>query len=119
MSATLIFLMTGGLFVLGALSLLWHLRWVRRLPAFSELVERTRTNPNSDVRCSIVVAARDEQTRVEETIRRLPGTRGDALRSIEILPGVARTSIGQGTPILRGASWNVPNRRSQIRNTSP
>jgi TonB family protein len=42
----------------------------------------------------------------QETIRRLPGTRGDALRSIEILPGVARTSIGQGTPILRGASWN-------------
>jgi TonB family protein len=42
----------------------------------------------------------------QETIKHLPGTRGDALRSIEILPGVARTAINQGTPILRGASWN-------------
>jgi TonB family protein len=42
----------------------------------------------------------------QETIQRLAGTRGDALRSIEILPGVARTSPAQGTPILRGAAWN-------------
>ncbi len=37
------------------------------------------------------------------TIRRVPGTRGDALRAIELMPGVARTSLGQGDPILRGA----------------
>lgn len=41
-----------------------------------------------------------------ETIRRIPGTRGDPLRAIEILPGVARTSLNNGTPILRGAAWN-------------
>jgi TonB family protein len=39
----------------------------------------------------------------EEELTRIPGTRGDALRAIEVLPGVARTSLGDGTPILRGA----------------
>ncbi len=36
-------------------------------------------------------------------LTKIPGTRGDALRAIEVLPGVARTSVGDGTPILRGA----------------
>jgi TonB family protein len=39
----------------------------------------------------------------EEELTRIPGTRGDALRAIEVLPGVARTGLGDGTPILRGA----------------
>jgi hypothetical protein len=38
------------------------------------------------------------------TITRVPGTRGDALRAIELMPGVARTGLGQGDPILRGAA---------------
>lgn len=39
-----------------------------------------------------------------QVVQQMPGTRGDALRAIEIMPGVARTSIGQGDPILRGAA---------------
>jgi len=39
-----------------------------------------------------------------QVVQNMPGTRGDALRAIEIMPGVARTSIGQGDPILRGAA---------------
>jgi hypothetical protein len=39
-----------------------------------------------------------------QVVQSMPGTRGDALRAIEIMPGVARTSIGQGDPILRGAA---------------
>jgi hypothetical protein len=39
-----------------------------------------------------------------QVVQRLPGTRGDALRAIEIMPGVARTSLGEGDPILRGAA---------------
>lgn len=39
-----------------------------------------------------------------EIVQHMPGTRGDALRAIEIMPGVARTSMGQGDPILRGAA---------------
>jgi TonB family protein len=38
-----------------------------------------------------------------EELTKIPGTRGDALRAIESLPGVARTGLGDGTPILRGA----------------
>jgi hypothetical protein len=39
-----------------------------------------------------------------DTIRRLPGARGDALRGIEVLPGVARTTLDSADPILRGAA---------------
>ena len=39
-----------------------------------------------------------------QVVQNMPGTRGDALRAIEIMPGVARTSLGQGDPILRGAA---------------
>lgn len=38
-----------------------------------------------------------------EVLAEMPGTRGDALRAIEVLPGVGRTSLGNGDPILRGA----------------
>jgi TonB family protein len=39
----------------------------------------------------------------EAELTKIPGTRGDALRAIEVLPGVARTGLGDGTPVLRGA----------------
>ncbi len=41
-----------------------------------------------------------------EELTRIPGTRGDALRAIEVLPGVARTGFGEqdGPPALRGSS---------------
>jgi len=38
-----------------------------------------------------------------EVLSEMPGTRGDALRSIEVMPGVGRTSLNNGDPILRGA----------------
>jgi TonB family protein len=41
-----------------------------------------------------------------ETLERVPGTGGDTLRGVELMPGVARTSQGFGDPILRGASFN-------------
>jgi hypothetical protein len=40
----------------------------------------------------------------KEELTVMAGTRGDALRAIEVLPGVGRTTIQDGTPILRGAS---------------
>jgi len=42
----------------------------------------------------------------ETALRKMPGTRGDALRAIEVLPGIARTTLGQGNPIIRGANFN-------------
>lgn len=38
-----------------------------------------------------------------EILAEMPGTRGDALRAIEVLPGVGRTTLNNGDPILRGA----------------
>ena len=42
----------------------------------------------------------------QQDLTKIPGTSGDALRAIEVMPGVARTSIASGDPILRGAAWN-------------
>jgi len=38
-----------------------------------------------------------------EELHEMPGTRGDAVRAIEVLPGVGRTSLSNGDPIIRGA----------------
>ena len=53
-----------------------------------------------------VEAPQTEPTRRDldaATIRRVAGTRGDVLKSVEILPGVARPADG-GDPVLRGAA---------------
>jgi TonB family protein len=42
----------------------------------------------------------------QERLTRIPGTRGDALRSIEVMPGVARPGSVFANPLLRGAAWN-------------
>jgi TonB family protein len=39
----------------------------------------------------------------KQELTRIPGTRGDAIRAIEVLPGVARS---QGDPLIRGSAWN-------------
>jgi hypothetical protein len=39
-----------------------------------------------------------------ERLREIPGTRGDPLRAIEVMPGVGRTGLGDGAPRLRGAA---------------
>ncbi len=39
-----------------------------------------------------------------EQLTTIPGTRGDALRAVEILPGVARPAFGSGALIVRGAA---------------
>ncbi|HKP56840.1 MAG TPA: TonB family protein [Polyangiales bacterium] len=40
----------------------------------------------------------------KEELTRIPGTRGDALRTVEILPGVARPPLGAGQLIIRGSA---------------
>ncbi|MDH5492284.1 MAG: TonB family protein, partial [Myxococcales bacterium] len=39
-----------------------------------------------------------------EQLTTIPGTRGDALRTVEILPGVARPAFGFGALLVRGSS---------------
>ncbi len=41
-----------------------------------------------------------------EELTRIPGTRGDALRAVELLPGVARPPFGSGVIIVRGSAPN-------------
>jgi len=71
MWATLIFCGTTALFLSMTLAALWHLRWVRRLPALEALTTatgRALSSPSERVRCSVVIAARDEETRIEGTV---------------------------------------------------
>jgi len=78
MWVTLIFLGTAALFLAMTLSALWHLRWLRRLPSLESpaLNQPSSLLPINPVRCSVVIAARDEEARIEQTIRRLLDQRG-------------------------------------------
>ena len=69
---TLIFCGTTALILFTTLAALWHLRWVRRLPALEALTTATGPSP---IRCSVVMAARDEERRIEGTVRRLMAQR--------------------------------------------
>src|ERR1043166_6070784 len=81
MLMTLLFIGTAGLFLAWMLSALWHLRWMRRLRAFESLP----TGPlEGRIQCSIVVAARAEEARIEQTIGRLLAQRGVELELIVV-----------------------------------
>ncbi len=44
------------------------------------------------------------RTLTSEVLTRIPGTRGDALRAVELLPGVGRPAFGGGVLLVRGAA---------------
>jgi len=44
------------------------------------------------------------RTITREELTRIPGTRGDALRAVELLPGVGRPPFGSGQLIVRGSA---------------
>jgi len=75
----LIFGGTATVFLAMAAVTLWHLRWVRRLPALEKLPEA-----GGKIRCSVVIAARDEEARIEQTVRRLLAQRGVELEIIVV-----------------------------------
>ena len=60
----IMFIGTAALFFFGTLACLWHLRWIRRLPAPYEIAIAEGASSRSTIRCSIVVAARNEEMRV-------------------------------------------------------
>jgi glycosyltransferase involved in cell wall biosynthesis len=69
---TLLFLGTAALFLAMTSSTLFHSQWARRLPALSELGTTDCGGTNDDrVQCSVIVAARDEELRIEDTVRHL------------------------------------------------
>lgn len=79
MWSTFIFLGTAAVFLGMAAVTLWNVRWVRRLPALGVL-PRGRI----PIRCSVVIAARDEEARIEKALRRLLGQRGVELQLIVV-----------------------------------
>src|SRR5262245_15450423 len=79
MWATLIFCGVGAMFLGMTLASLWHLRWVRRLPPLHTFTPAEGSSPLSPiglVRCSVIIAARDEEARIEGTVRHLLAQRG-------------------------------------------
>jgi cellulose synthase/poly-beta-1,6-N-acetylglucosamine synthase-like glycosyltransferase len=87
MLATFIFGGTAGLFFVWTISALWHLRWVRRLPGLKALAAANSpasASPGKFIRCSVVIAARDEEARIEQTVCRLLAQRGVELELIVV-----------------------------------
>ena len=78
MWTTLIFGGTAALFLAMTVAALWHLRWARRLPALETFTAAPRPASSAErhVRCSVVMAARDEEARIEGTVRHLLAQRG-------------------------------------------
>jgi glycosyltransferase involved in cell wall biosynthesis len=69
----------AALFLAMTIGVLLNLRWVRRLPALETLKEIV-----TPVRCSVVIAARDEEARIGQTIHHLLTQRGVELEVIVV-----------------------------------
>jgi glycosyltransferase involved in cell wall biosynthesis len=78
MWTTIVFGVTAVLFVSMAVAALVHQRWARRLPPLVALPATHRLDllTTGQVRCSVIVAARDEEARLEETVRHLLAQEG-------------------------------------------
>jgi hypothetical protein len=79
---TLLFGGTAAIFLAMTVASLFHLRWVRRLPSLGELTPAHENG--SGVLCSVILAARDEETRIETTVRRLLAQEGVRLEVIVV-----------------------------------
>jgi cellulose synthase/poly-beta-1,6-N-acetylglucosamine synthase-like glycosyltransferase len=100
MLSTLFFGSTALLFLAMSLKTFVHLRWVRRLPSLQALVSGggLKALEQEPVRCSVVIAARDEQLRVEQTVRHLLAQVGVEL---EIIVVDDRSKDGTGDILSR------------------
>ncbi|MBC8002827.1 MAG: glycosyltransferase family 2 protein [Opitutaceae bacterium] len=101
MLLTLIYCFVAIVFVAMTVSSLFHLRWVRRLPQLSSQSD-AKTSPDAGmVRCSIVLAARNEEGRIEDTVRRLLNQRGV---EVEVIVVDDRSTDGTGEILSRLAA---------------
>jgi hypothetical protein len=78
--------------------------------AFAQSPEAEEEEPEYEGVAEVEAPARGTTKRAlkSEELTTVPGTRGDALRAIEVMPGVGRTQFGSnpGPPLLRGATSN-------------
>jgi len=80
----IIFCGVAGLFVFLSLRAWFHQRWVHRLPSREALNAPTRSDDVARVSCSVVIAARDEESRIEQTVIRLLAQQGVELEIIVV-----------------------------------
>ena len=107
---TIAFISTAAFFVGWSLATLRHQRWARRLPALEEL-PRSDGLPTSAVRCSVIVAARDEAARLEATVRHLLAQRDV---SVEVTVVDDRSTDGTGGILQRLASEDTRVRATRV-----
>jgi glycosyltransferase involved in cell wall biosynthesis len=83
---TLFFVGTAVLFLAMTSATLFHLQWAQRLPALSDLGTAGSCGGTTDdgVQCSVIVAARDEESRIGDTVGRLLAQREVQLEVIVI-----------------------------------
>jgi hypothetical protein len=79
-----IFWVATALFVSGALAASWHLLWLRRLPPLDLLAPEKAEASQRKFFCSVIVPARNEEARIEQTVRRLLAQRGVELELIVV-----------------------------------
>ena len=74
------------LFLGMTVSALFHLRWMMRLPSLAAFEKASRPDGLNEgrVRCSVVIAARDEEARIEASVRRLLVQQGVELEVIVV-----------------------------------
>ena len=90
MWSTFLFSATAGMFFVWTLFVLRHLRWVLRLPSLESLTRAGRSRQGGGwpgelpARCSVVIAARNEEARIEQSIRHLLAQRAVDLELIVV-----------------------------------
>src|SRR3954464_12121124 len=77
---------TAALFLAMTAATLFHARWARRLPPLAASRPPPRIGGEGEdlVLCSVVVAARDEEARIEATVRHLLAQRGVRVEVIAV-----------------------------------
>ena len=81
---TIAFVGTAAVFIGLTFATLHHQRWAQRLPALEALPVPAGGSSINEVRCSVIVAARDEEARLEATVRHLLAQRHVALEVIVV-----------------------------------
>jgi glycosyltransferase involved in cell wall biosynthesis len=100
MWTTIIFDLVTTLFVGTSIAWFINLRWAHRLPSLEHLAAGGESRTEKPIRCSVVIAARDEAARVEQTLRHLLAQRGvDA----EFIVVDDRSADGTGDIVARFA----------------
>ncbi len=90
---------------------LFHLRWARRLPSFAALIAESDASMVERVRCSVVIAARDEVERIEATVRHLLAQTGVEM---EVIVVDDRSTDGTGEILRRLAAEDSRVRTERV-----